>query len=170
MAKNPYDGKVFEADFGKSCLAFGIQPIRLFDPVGHFKGVSNICDFIIYRYPSMVCFELKSTINTRFSFSAITDTQYTGMLAQVIKNDAVAGILIHFTKEDCNETVFVPILVIRDMKEDGLASISYIDAVAFGVVLDSKLKRTQFNYFPDATFFSAIGRCSREWEKRKLEK
>lgn len=156
MAKNPYDGKVFEDDFKEGCLAAGIIPIRLHDPMGQLKGVGNICDFIVYQYPAMLCFELKSTIGKSFAFSRLTSTQFEGMLEQYYHNKATCGALVHFTEFNADETVFIPIQVISKFMRDGKKSIKYEDALKHGVVLRSRLKRTKYEYFLDDEFFKEV--------------
>lgn len=66
---------------------------RLPDQMTGFYGSSNICDFVLYKYPNHYWIESKSTWNDRFDFSMLTDTQYDGLLNKS-KINGVDGIVI----------------------------------------------------------------------------
>jgi len=63
---------------------------RLKDQTSGFYGSKNICDFTLYKYPSMYYIESKATYNDRFDFGTIsgldipedTTCQFGGMLAK----------------------------------------------------------------------------------------
>ena len=66
---------------------------RLPDQMTGFYGSSNICDFVLYKYPNHYWIESKATWNDRFDFSMLTDTQYDGLLNKS-KIDGVDGVVI----------------------------------------------------------------------------
>ena len=66
---------------------------RLPDQMTGFYGSSNICDFVLYKYPNHYWVESKATWNDRFDFSMLTDTQYDGLLNKS-KIDGVDGVVI----------------------------------------------------------------------------
>lgn len=66
---------------------------RLPDQMTGFYGSSNICDFVLYKYPNHYWIESKATWNDRFDLSMLTDTQYDGLLNKS-KINGVDGIVI----------------------------------------------------------------------------
>ena len=66
---------------------------RLPDQMTGFYGSSNICDFVLYKYPNHYWIESKATWKDRFDFSMLTDTQYDGLLNKS-KINGVDGIVI----------------------------------------------------------------------------
>lgn len=66
---------------------------RLPDQMTGFYGSSNICDFVLYKYPNHYWIESKSTWHSRFDFSMLTDNQYDGLLKKS-KINGVDGIVI----------------------------------------------------------------------------
>ena len=45
-----------------------------------FWGSTNICDFILYKFPYMYYLESKATWEDRFNFSMLTEKQHDGLL------------------------------------------------------------------------------------------
>ena len=148
-----YTGKQFEEDFKKSAVqAEDISIDRLYDNVGGYAGVKNICDFIVYRYPHQYYFELKSHKGNRLPFSEITEHQWSGLLEKAMKNiGCIAGVLIHYSDHD--KTVFVDIRKLEEMKQQGEKSIAVDYALANGVPLDGRKKRVTWEYYLGATWF-----------------
>lgn len=66
---------------------------RLPDQMTGFFGSSNICDFVLYKYPNHYWIESKATWADRFDFSMLTETQYDGLL-QKSKIEGVDGVVI----------------------------------------------------------------------------
>lgn len=52
---------------------------RLYDPMGGYYGVNNICDYICYKYPNVYYIESKATYNDRFDFNMIRPNQREGL-------------------------------------------------------------------------------------------
>lgn len=66
---------------------------RIPDQMTGFYGSSNICDFVLYKYPNHYWIESKATWEDRFDFSMLTQTQYDGLL-QKSKITGVYGVVI----------------------------------------------------------------------------
>lgn len=142
-------GKRFEANFEEACKALEAETklgvVRLYDPVGGFKGVANICDYIVGRYPYTFYFELKARNGDRINFKeALTETQYDGMVAKSRVKGSIAGPIFKYREH--NEAYFVDIRYIEKMKADGHKSITLEQAKALGVYLGGKFKRTNWDY------------------------
>ena len=66
-------GKQFEAKFKEDFLKIPNSTIdRLYDSVSGYKSVSNISDFIAYRYPFCFYIECKSHEGNTFPFAKLT--------------------------------------------------------------------------------------------------
>lgn len=66
---------------------------RIPDQLGGFYGGRNICDFTCFKSPYMWYIESKQTEHDRFAFSALSETQYNGLLEKS-KIEYVFGIVI----------------------------------------------------------------------------
>lgn len=66
---------------------------RIPDQMTGFYNSSNICDFVLYKYPNHYWIESKATYNPRFDFSMLTDNQYDGLLKKS-KIKGVDGVVI----------------------------------------------------------------------------
>lgn len=53
---------------------------RIPDQMTGFWGSTNICDFILYKFPYMYYLESKATWEDRFNFSMLTEKQHDGLL------------------------------------------------------------------------------------------
>lgn len=62
---------------------------RIPDQLTGFFGSSNICDFVLYRYPHLYYIESKATFEDRFDFSMFTSTQHDEM----IKKAHIEGVI-----------------------------------------------------------------------------
>ena len=95
---------------------------RIPDQMTGFYGSKNICDFILYKYPKLYYIESKATWNDRFDFSAITSTQYAGLLNKS-SIPFVYGliVLLYASYKRC---FFIDIRSIKELKDSGKASIN----------------------------------------------
>lgn len=87
---------------------------RLQDPMAGFKGIKNICDYIVYKHPCITYLECKCCYGNRLPFSNITETQWEGLLSKSEVYGVRAGIMCWFIDHDL--TFFIPIKVLDDMK------------------------------------------------------
>lgn len=55
---------------------------RIPDQMNGFYGSCNICDFLLYKYPTLYYIESKATYGERFDFARISEYQMTHMLAK----------------------------------------------------------------------------------------
>lgn len=114
-------GKKFEAKFVEDWLKLPNSTIeRLYDPVGGFRGVSNISDFVCYSYPQMFFMECKSIKGNTFPFSNLK--QYTRLCTKSGIKGVNAGVTIWFYEKD--EVLYVPIEVCKQMIENGEKSVN----------------------------------------------
>lgn len=115
-------GKAWEAkfrtDFMKSFPNGSID--RLYDPVGGYYGINNICDFIAYDFPQIYYLELKSHKGNTFPFTCLP--QYNKLTSKVGIKGVRAGVVLWFIDHD--QVIYAPISTITKMKNDGKKSIN----------------------------------------------
>jgi recombination protein U len=141
-------GKRFEEDFFKSSLNHEhcVDINRLRDPVGGQAGIRNICDYIVYKYPFIYYFELKSRQGNTLNFKEITTVQYEGLKSKANRLGRIPGVIVNYS--DYNEAYFVHINDIVELKEkQGKKSLHINDARKLGIRLKGERKRTRFTYY-----------------------
>ena len=79
----------FKTDFMKSFPDGSID--RLYDPVGGYYGINNICDFIGYEWPNIYYLELKSHKGNTFPFTCLP--QYDKLTSKVGGKGVRAGVV-----------------------------------------------------------------------------
>ena len=92
----------------------GVSIDRLHDQTTHYKGSTNICDFIVYREPYEYYFECKSVHGNTLPFSNITETQWSGLLEKSKIEGVFAGVICWWIDKDI--TAFIPIGYLEFMK------------------------------------------------------
>ena len=121
MAENR--GKQFETIIKKSFESVSnTAVIRLHDQTSGFKGSTNLCDFIVYRYPRLYLIECKSIHGNTFPLANITDNQWRMAEFEEL-NGVYAGIICWFVDKDV--TGFFPIHQLKELKESGRKSVRY---------------------------------------------
>lgn len=114
-------GKQFEQKFKNDILKIeGVSIDRLLDSMSGYKTVSNISDFIVYKYPNIFYSECKSHYGNTFPFQKLT--QYDKLLCKVGIKGVRTGVFIWFIDHD--RVIYVPIKTIKKMKEDGKKSVN----------------------------------------------
>lgn len=109
-------GKKFELKLKEDFCKMGGSTIdRLYDPVGGFHGVSNICDFIGYKFPLIYYIECKTVKGNTFPIQRLH--QYDKLLSKKGIKGAVVGAIIWFYEKD--SVVFVPIETFEDLIRNG---------------------------------------------------
>ena len=155
MAENR--GKKFEAIIRDSFNAVpNTNVVRLHDQTNGFKGSTNPCDFIVYKYPYQYMIECKSVHGNTLPFSNITDNQRRGMLEASEVYGIVAGVICWWVDKDI--TKFIPIQLIQKMKDKGGKSIRYDILCSSGystIEIPGRKKRVFFDYDMEK-FFEAI--------------
>lgn len=115
-------GKQFEVRFREDWARTMSKCIdRIYDQVSGMKTISNISDFIAFRFPNMFYLECKSTTGNTFNFAKLT--QYDKLAAKLgCERGVRIGVVVWFIDHD--RVLYVPISTIKRMKEDGLKSIN----------------------------------------------
>lgn len=108
----------FKEDWKKTVPLSSID--RLYDATSGFKTVSNISDFICYKYPHIYYMECKSTQEKSFPLNHLT--QYDKLVEKVGIPGVVTGVIIWYYNYD--QVVFIPITTIKLIKESGVKSIN----------------------------------------------
>lgn len=138
-------GKDFEAQVRKCFnMIDNVSVDRLLDPQAGFAGVRNICDFIIYKKPTIYYVECKSCNGNTLNFHNITDNQWNGMLAKTTIDGVVAGVMIWFVAHD--KTVFIPIQVLQKLRQNGAKSVNVKDIEKLGLIIKASKRRVLFDY------------------------
>ena len=140
-------GKDFEDCIREACEAIEDTSVtRLIDPQAGYAGVRNICDFIVYKYPTQYFLECKSIKGNTLNFkSDITENQWNGMLEKSKVRGVVAGVIVWFIDHD--KTIFVPIQDLEEMRADGHKSFNATaQYVEYYYHIPGRKKRIYFEY------------------------
>lgn len=136
---------------------------RLYDTMSGYKGNANICDFIVYRYPTQYYIECKSCYGNTFPYSNITRNQWDGLLRKSRIKGVIAGYIIWFIDHD--ETIFLPAtdaMQLRDQyghKSFNITKWDYGDWYHF----KGKKKQIFFDYNM-SDFFKKINKEYDKWD------
>ena len=134
MAQNRVNrGKDFEGQVHDGFAKIeGVSIDRLPDPMAGYAGVRNICDFLVYKYPTQYYIECKSCYGNTLSihsndpkkkYGAITNNQWEGLLEKSKIPGVKAGILVWFI--DYDVTYWLDIRLLQKHREAGNKSIKY---------------------------------------------
>ncbi len=150
MAENR--GKQFEDKVKESFEKVkGVSVDRLHDQTTGYLGSSNICDFIVYKYPNIFYIECKSVHGNTFSihsndpknkYGNLTNKQFEGLLEKSHIDGVYSGVLIWWVDKDV--TKFFDIWYIHKLVNVGIKSIKYDDL--WGKEVPGKKKRVFFDY------------------------
>lgn len=144
-------GKQFEEVIKKSFLKLkNVSVDRIHDQTNGYAGSSNICDFIVYKYPYQYYIECKSVHGNTFPLSNLTDKQYKGLLNKSKIYGVCAGVIIWFIDRD--STMFVPIKTILEYKQENKKSIRFDDDNKLIIKLKGKKKRVFYDYEMNSLF------------------
>jgi recombination protein U len=100
-------GKAFEKAFANSVPESAFI-LRLRDMGGKYKklvNVKNICDYILYRYPTLFLLELKTTKGKSMPFDNLKVHQVAGLYVANKKRGIKGGFVFNF--RDLNETYYL---------------------------------------------------------------
>lgn len=95
---------------------------RIPDQMTGFYGSSNICDFVLYKYPYHYWIESKATWESRFDFSRITDIQYNGLLVKSRISGVYGVVVVLFASH--KRAILIDIQQIKSMIDSGKKSIN----------------------------------------------
>ena len=138
----------------------GVSIDRLHDQTTHYKGSTNICDFIVYREPYEYYFECKSVHGNTLPFSNITNTQWQGLLEKSRIEGVFAGVICWWVDKDV--TAFIPIQLLNELRNGNHRSVNvkYIDNFMYeldGLIkIKGKKKRVFFEYDMES-FLNEVG-------------
>lgn len=131
-------GKKFEEIIKRDfSLVEGAKITRLYDPVGGYKGIKNVCDFIGYKYPRSYYFEAKETKFNTFNLKQLK--QYDALCDYIGIEGLHAGVLIWFSS--ANKVVWVDIAWVRFLISRGYKSINVRDEFTYNFELDVEILR-----------------------------
>lgn len=118
MAQNK--GKQFESRFRQNWLETVDDSVcyRLYDVQAGFKGVSNVGDFLCYKYPNFFIIDCKSKKGGTLPFSDIR--QYEKMLEYKGISGVYTGVIIWFYEKDI--VCWVPIETLEQIYKEGKKS------------------------------------------------
>lgn len=108
-------GKKFEArvklDFQRIP---GISIDRIFDTQSGYKSISNISDFIVYKYPNIFYIEVKSHKGNTFPLQCLT--QYPKLINKHGIKGVGSGVILWFIDHD--KIVYIPISTFKKLYID----------------------------------------------------
>lgn len=118
-------GKQFE-----QCVRAGFEKLpdvsvdRIHDQTTFYKGSTNICDLVVYKYPTQYYLECKSVHGNTLPFDRITPVQWRGLLVKAGIKGVRAGILCWWIDKDV--TKFIDIRYLTKLRDDfGFKSLRY---------------------------------------------
>lgn len=114
-------GKQFEQKFAQDMRSVpGVSIDRIYDVTYGYKSISNVSDFVVYKYPEIFYMEVKSIHGNTFPLTNLT--QYEKLKAKMGIKGVRAGVTIWYV--DHSRVIYVPIGTIKRMREEGLKSVN----------------------------------------------
>ena len=158
MAQNRVNrGKDFEGQIYDGFAKIdGVSIDRLPDPMAGYAGVKNICDFLVYKYPTQYYIECKSCYGNTLSihsndpkrkYGAITNNQWEGLLEKSKIPGVRAGVMIWFI--DHEVTFWYDIRLLQECKDSGMKSIPWANPGCHNdlcQIIEGKKRRVLFDY------------------------
>lgn len=95
---------------------------RIPDQMTGFWGSTNICDFILYKFPYMYYLESKATWEDRFNFSMLTEKQHDGLLEKSKIEGVFSYVIVLFATY--KRAFLIDIKDIRRLEEKGKHSLN----------------------------------------------
>lgn len=148
-------GKMFEKDFENSCPK-GVFIERVRDLL-YMRGSSSDKDYIVYKYPKLFLFELKSHKGKSIpikevykngklkSYGVISVKQLEGLNQYRGREDIKAGFIFNF--REYYSTYFISVDKVYDFVKNGeRASIPIEWCDTYGVRIPQTKKRVRWNY------------------------
>ena len=152
-------GKQWEAklkeDFSKMS---GAYIYRVPDQLGGLKGQTGICDFIAYKFPKIFFIEAKTILGNTFPLTNFTQFD---KLMSIPNNQGVhRGVMLWF--QDHQRVLYVPLLTIAKMKQDGKKSVNIkkIDEEGYAYV---NIPSTPKRVFLDADYSVLLNLPEQGW-------
>ena len=114
-------GKQFEAKVKEDMQKIeGISVDRIYDQVSGYATISNISDFVCYRYPTLIYLEAKSIHGNTFPLGNLT--QLEKLKCKMGIKGVKAGVVIWYVDHDI--VIWCPVESFLRIKEEGFKSIN----------------------------------------------
>lgn len=134
-------GKQFELKFKEDFSKIPESTIdRIYDVTTGYKSISNVCDFICYKYPNIFYIECKSHKGASFPF--VNLTQYSKLKDKVEIKGVRAGVILWLYEKDL--VLYVPISTISQMMTDGKKSVGIRDLDKYNIIKIPSIKKRVF--------------------------
>lgn len=134
-------GKQFEQKFKEDFLKLDNASIdRLYDTMSGYKAISQVSDFIAYKYPNIFYAECKSHKGASIPINNIT--QYDSLLSKVGIKGVRAGVILWLYEKD--KVFYVPIKTVKQLKEDGEKSIGLRHLGKYRIIEIPSIKKRVF--------------------------
>ena len=119
MAQNR--GKQWEVKLKEDFFKMsGAYIYRVPDQLGGLKGQTGICDFIAYKFPKIFFIEAKTILGNTFPLTNFT--QFDKLMSIPNIQGVHRGVMLWF--QDHQRVLYVPLLTIAKMKQDGKKSVN----------------------------------------------
>lgn len=143
-------GHQFQEDLKNSSNSVNIILERIHDHTHGFKSLANFADFYLYRYPTLVYLELKSTKGKYFQVlgenAHFTPTQFEGLLEHQMTKGCQCGFLVEF--QNYHSHFYLPIGYINELRHqlaDKKRKSIKVEDIPKKYLVESTLKRTRYN-------------------------
>lgn len=134
-------GKQFELKFKEDFSKIPESTIdRIYDVTTGYKSISNVCDFICYKFPNIFYIECKSHKGASFPF--VNLSQYNKLKDKVGIKGIRAGVILWLYEKDL--VLYVPISTISQMMTDGKKSVGIRDLDKYNIVKIPSIKKRVF--------------------------
>ena len=138
------NGHIFEEEFKNSVPDY-LYCKRLQVTGMNYRGTGSEADFLIYLYPNLYLFELKSHKGKSIPFSCIRDSQLIGLSKASSFGGVYGGFIFNF--RDLERTFYIPIeRVYAYMLQDDRKSFSITWCEIVGIEVSQKKIRTRYVY------------------------
>lgn len=113
-------GKKFEERFKLDWAnSIGGIIVRLYDNTSGYLTISNVSDFICYKYPNIFFIECKSHKGASIPFTAIS--QYDKLIQISGTKGARSGVVLWLYEKD--KVLYIPVKTIKQLKDLGEKSV-----------------------------------------------
>lgn len=137
-------GHIFEDEFKKSMPDY-VYCKKLQVSGMNYKGGGNEADFLVYLYPNLYLFELKSHKGKSIPFECIRDGQLLGLYRLSDFGGIFGGFIFNF--RDVERTFYLSIdKVYSFMLESDRKSFPISWCESYGIELEQKKLRTRYKY------------------------
>lgn len=113
-------GKKFEERFKLDWInSTGGAIVRLYDNTSGYLSISNVSDYICYKYPNLFFIECKSHKGASIPFTAIS--QYDKLLSFSNIKGIRSGVVLWLYEKDI--VLYIPVKTIKVLKDSGEKSV-----------------------------------------------